>query len=121
MKQLRDRMIGLRDIAYSNRRKKGFMSFCQATPIHFFIVLEVAIAQLEDKKLNFEELVKLLPGNLGSRSTIGYVLDDFVRLGYMSKSVGTDKRKRVFAVSKTGLRLLDDYFEQRQVSLREVA
>jgi hypothetical protein len=112
MKQLRDRMIGLRDIAYSNRRKKGFMAFCQATPIHFFIVLEVAIAQLEDKKL---------PGNLGSRSTIGYVLDDFVRLGYMSKSVGADKRKRVFAVSKTGLRLLDDYFEQRQVSLKEVA
>jgi hypothetical protein len=46
MKQLRDRMIALRDIAYSNRRKRGFMSFCQSTPIHFYIVLEVGIAQL---------------------------------------------------------------------------
>ena len=121
MKQLRDRMIALRDIAYSNRRKRGFMSFCQSTPIHFYIVLEIAIAQLGGKKLNFERLVKLLPGNLGSRSTISYILDDFVRLGYMSKSVGEDKRKRVFAVSKNEMGLLDSYFEKRQVSLREVA
>ena len=121
MKQLRDRMIGVRDLAYSNRRKRGFMSFCQSTPIHFFIVLEVAIAQLSGKRLNFERLIQLLPGNLGSRSTIGYVLEDFVRLGYMSKSVGEDKRKRVFAVSKTGMQSLDDYFEKRQVSLKEVA
>jgi len=39
----------------------------------------------------------------------------------MVKSVGVDKRKRVFAVSKKGLELLDGYFEKRQVSLREVA
>jgi len=75
MKQLRDRMIALRDIAYSNRSKRGFMSFCQSTPMHFYIVLEVGIAQLSGKRLNFERLVQLL----------------------------------------------DDYFEKRQVSLREVA
>ena len=121
MKQLKERMRGVRDLAYGNRRQRGFMAFCQSTPIHFYIVLEIAIAQLEEKNLNFERLVKLLPGNLGSRSTIGTILDDFVRLGYMNKSVGVDKRKRVFAVSKTGLELLDDYFEKRQLSLREVA
>jgi len=121
MKQLKERMRVVRDLAYGNRRQRGFMSFCQSTPIHFYIVLEIAIAQLEGNKINFERLVYLLPGNLGSRSTIGSILDDFVRLGYMVKSVGVDKRKRVFAVSKKGLELLDGYFEKRQVSLREVA
>ena len=107
MKQLKERMRVVRDLAYGNRRQKGFMSFCQSTPIHFYIVLEIAIAELEGNKIN--------------RSTIGSILDDFVRLGYMVKSVGVDKRKRVFAVSKKGLELLDGYFEKRQVSLREVA
>ena len=102
MKQLRDRMIGVRDLAYSNRRKRGFMSFCQSTPIHFFIVLEVGIAQLSGKKLYFERLIQLLPGNLGSRSTIGYVLDDFVRLGYMSKSVERISGKGVLRLAKRG-------------------
>ena len=67
MKQLKERMRVVRDLAYGNRRQRGFMSFCQSTPIHFYIVLEIAIAQLEGNKINFERLVYLLPGNLGSK------------------------------------------------------
>ena len=121
MKQLRDRMINVRDTLIRARRQKGFMSFWHLSPLHTILVLEISIAELGGDRLNFERLVKLLPFSLGSRSTIGYVLDDFVRLKYLVKNVGSDRRKRVYSVSPGSMKLLDDWFKERAVSLREVA
>ena len=121
MKQLRARMIEVREVLSRSRRQKGFMSFWHSSPLHTFLVLEIAIAELGGDRLNFERLVKLLPWNLGSRSTVGYVLDDFVSRKYLVKSVGSDRRKRVYSVSVGAMKLLDKWFEERAVSLREVA
>lgn len=121
MKQLRDRMIEVRDTLYKSKRQKGFMSFWHLSPLHTILVLEIAIAELSGDRLNFERLVKLLPFSLGSRSTIGYVLDDFVRLKYLVKNVGSDRRKRVYSVCPGAMQLLDDWFKERAVSLKEVA
>ena len=121
MKQLRDRMINVRDTLIRAKRQKGFMSFWHLSPLHTILVLEIAIAELGGDRLNFERLVKLLPYSLGSRSTVGYVLDDFVRLKYLVKNVGSDRRKRVYSISASSMQLLDDWFKERAISLREVA
>lgn len=121
MKQLRARMIEVREVLSRSKRQKGFMSFWHSSPLHTFLVLEIAIAELGGDRLNFERLVKLLPWNLGSRSTVGYVLDDFVSRKYLCKNVGSDKRKRVYSVCPASMKLLDGWFKERAVSLREVA
>ena len=121
MKQLRDRMIEVRDTLYKSKRQKGFMSFWHLSPLHTILVLEIAIAELGGDRLNFERLVKLLPFSLGSRSTVGYVLDDFVKRKYLCKNVGSDRRKRVYSVCPGSMQLLDDWFKERAVSLKEVA
>ena len=94
MKQLRDRMITVRDQYYKSRRQKGFMSFWWSSPIHTVLVLEVAIANASSKSINFEAIVKLLPSGLGSRSTVASVLDDFVARGYMCKERGRIRGKK---------------------------
>ena len=121
MKQLRDRMINVRDQFYKSRRQKGFMSFWWSSPIHTVLVLEVAIANASSKSINFEAIVKLLPVSMGSRSTIATVLDDFVARGYMNKDVGKDKRKRVYRMGDDSMQLLNEWFTERQRSLRAVA
>ena len=121
MKQLRDRMINVRDQFYKSRRQKGFMSFWWSSPIHTVLVLEVAIANASSKSINFETIVKLLPSSLGSRSTIATVLDDFVARGYMLKESGTDKRKRVYRICNKQMIYLDQWFTERQVSLKAVS
>lgn len=121
MKQLRDRMINMREVMGRAKRQKGFMSLWLTSQLNIILVLEIAIAELGGDRLNFERLVKLLPFSLGSRSTIGYVLDDFVRLKYLVKNVGSDRRKRVYSVSPGAMKLLDDWFKERAVSLKEVA
>ena len=121
MKQLRDRMINVRDQFYKSRRQKGFMSFWWSSPTHVVLVLEVAIANASSKSINFETIVKLLPGSMGSRSTIATVLDDFVARGYMCKDVGKDKRKRVYRVCEGSMDLINDWFTKRDFSLKAVS
>lgn len=89
--------------------------------LNTLLVLEIAIAELGGNRLNFEGLVKLLPYSLGSRSTVGYVLDDFVRRKYLNKNIGSDRRKRVYSISAGSMQLLNSWFKERAVSLREVA
>jgi len=120
MKQLRDRMISVRDQYYKSRRQRGFMSFWWSSPLHTILVLEVAIANASSKSINFETIVKLLPSSMGSRSTVATVLDDFVARGYMSKDVGKDKRKRVYRVCEGSMNLMNDWFTKRDFSLKAV-
>jgi len=121
MKQLKDRMIEARDEFYRNRRKRGFMSFWWSDPLHYLLVLEVAIANVSRKSINFEAIVKLLPGSMGSRSTIATVLEDFVARGYMRKEQGKDKRKRVYRVCGEPMLLINDYYTNRDFSLKAVS
>jgi len=121
MKQLRDRMMSVRDQFYKSRRQRGFMSFWWSSPLHVVLVLEVAIADASSKSINFEAIVKLLPSSLGSRSTIATVLDDYVARGYMNKDVGKDKRKRVYRMGDDSMQLLNEWFTERQRSLRAVS
>ena len=121
MKQLEARMISVRDKIYKSRRQKGFMSFWWSSQLHTVLVLEVAIANASSKSINFETIVKLLPSSLGSRSTIATVLDDFVARGYMLKESGKDKRKRVYRICNKQMVYLDQWFTERQVSLKAVS
>ena len=121
MKQLEARMIEAKDQFYRNRRQRGFMSFWWSDPLHYVLVLEVAIANASSKSINFETIVKLLPSSLGSRSTIATVLDDFVARGYMLKESGKDKRKRVYRICNKQMVYLDQWFTERQVSLKAVS
>ncbi len=110
MKQLEARMIEAKDQFYRNRRQRGFMSFWWSNPLHYVLVLEVAVANASSKSINFETIVKLLPSSLGSRSTIATVLEDYVARKYMSKDVGKDKRKRVYRVCDSSMQLLNEWF-----------
>ena len=121
MKQLKDRMIEARDEFHRNRRKRGFMAFWWSDPLHYVLVLEVAIANVSSKSINFEAIVKLLPSGLGSRSTVASVLDDFVARGYMCKDQGKDKRKRVYRICKEQMVYLDQWFTERHRSLKAVS
>ena len=121
MKQLEARMIEAKDQFYRNKRQRGFMSFWWSDPLHYVLVLEVAIANASSKSINFETIVKLLPSSLGSRSTVASVLDDFVARGYMSKEAGKDKRKRVYRICNKQMIYLDQWFTERQVSLKAVS
>jgi len=121
MKQLRDRMISVRDQFYKSRRQRGFMSFWWSSPLHTILVLEVAIANASSKSINFETIVKLLPSSMGSRSTVATVLEDYVARGYMSKDIGKDKRKRVYRMCNDSMQLLNEWFTERQRSLKAVA
>ena len=121
MKQLKDRMITVRDQFYKSRRQKGFMSFWWSSPIHTVLVLEVAIANASSKSINFEAIVKLLPSSLGSRSTVASVLDDFVARGYMCKEAGKDKRKREYRICDKQMVYLDQWFTERHRSLKAVS
>jgi len=121
MKQLRDRMMSVRDQYYKSRRQRGFTAFWFSSPLHTILVLEVAIANASSKSINFEAIVKLLPVSMGSRSTIATVLDDFVARGYMNKDVGKDKRKRVYRMGDDSMQLLNEWFTERQRSLRAVS
>ena len=121
MKQLEARMVEARDEFYRNKRRKGSMAFWWSDPLHYLLVLEVAIADASSKSINFETIVKLLPSSMGSRSTIATVLDDFVARGYMCKDVGKDKRKRVYRVCEGSMDLINDWFTKRDFSLKAVS
>ena len=121
MKQLRDRMMSVRDQYYKSRRKRGFTAFWFSSPLHTILVLEVAIANASSKSINFEAIVKLLPVSMGSRSTIATVLEDFVAREYMNKDVGKDKRKRVYRMGDDSMQLLNEWFTERQRSLKAFA
>ena len=121
MKHLKGRMEVARDEFYRNRRNRGFMSFWWSDPLHYILGLEVAIADVSGKSINFEAIVKLLPSSMGSRSTIASVLDDYVARGYMCKAVGKDKRKRVYRMCNESMQLLNEWFTERQRSLKAVS
>ena len=114
-------MMSVRDQYYKSRRQRGFTAFWFSSPLHTILVLEVAIANASSKSINFEAIVKLLPVSMGSRSTIATVLDDFVARGYMNKDVGKDKRKRVYRMGDDSMQLLNEWFTERQRSLRAVS
>jgi len=120
MKQLEVRMTEARDEFHRNRRKKGFMSFWWSSQLHTVLVLEVAIANASSKSINFETIVKLLPSSLGSRSTIATVLEDFVAREYMCKAKGKDKRKRIYRICKEPMLLVNQYYTNRDFSLKAV-
>jgi len=121
MKQFNSRMVEARDEFYRNRRDKGFMAFWWLDPLHYVLVLEVAIADASSKSINFEAIVKLLPSSMGSRSTVATVLDDFVARGYMCKKVGKDKRERVYTICKDSMVLMNEWFTKRDFSLKAVS
>tara|TARA_X000001388_G_C2225909_1_gene121133 strand:+ start:1184 stop:1549 length:366 start_codon:yes stop_codon:yes gene_type:complete len=121
MKQLRDRMINAKEYFYRGKRDKGIISFMQLSPLHYAIMLEVGIGHLEEKKINFEILIKRLPNSLGSRSTVGSILNDYVARKFFCKGTGGDKRKRVYGICPSTLQLINVWFEEQKVSLREVA
>jgi len=121
MKQLEARMVEAKDQFYRNRRQRGFMAFWWSDPLHYVLVLEVAIANASSKSINFETIVKLLPGSMGSRSTIATVLDDFVARGYMCKKVGKDKRERVYTICKDSMVLMNEWFMKMDFSLKAVS
>jgi len=121
MKQFRDRMIADRDKFNRFRRQRGFMWFWLTDPLHFFLVLEVAIADVSGKSINFEAIVKLLPSSLGSRSTVATVLDDFVARKYMCKKVGKDKRERVYTICPEAMKVLQEWYMSGDFSLKAVS
>ena len=121
MKQLKGRMEEARDEFYRNRRNRGFMSFWWSDPLHYLLVLEVAIADASSKSINFEAIVKLLPSSMGSRSTVATVLDDFVARKYMCKKVGEDKRRRDYVMCPEAMQLINDWFTKRDFSIKAVS
>ena len=121
MKQLKSRMVEARDEFYRNKRRKGFMSFWWSDPLHYLLVLEVAIADASSKSINFEAIVKLLPNSMGSRSTIATVLDDYVARKYMCKKVGKDRRERVYTICPEAMKLINEWFTKRDFSLKAVS
>ncbi len=121
MKQLNSRMVEARDEFYRNRRRKGFMSFWWSDPLHYLLVLEVAIADASSKSINFEAIVKLLPNSMGSRSTVATVLEDFVARKYMCKKVGEDRRERVYTICPEAMKLINEWFTKRDFSLKAVS
>ena len=121
MKQLKDRMISLRDIYYKSRRQRGFLAFWCSSPLHTIVVLEVAIADASSKSINFEAIVKLLPSSMGSRSTIATVLEDFVARKYMCKKVGEDKRRRDYVMCPEAMQLINEWFTKRDFSIKAVS
>lgn len=121
MKQLKDRMISAREYFYRGKREKGIISFMQLSPLHYAIMLEVGIGHLEEKKINFEILIKRLPSSLGSRSTVGSILNDYVARKFFCKGTDGDKRKKVYGICPGSLQLINVWFEEQKVSLKGVA
>ena len=115
---LKGRMIDARDSYYRGLRVSKFTKFWLQSPLHYAIVLEIGVAELDGSCINFEGLMKRLP-NLGSRSTVGYVVDDFIQAKFVCKSVGQDKRKRFYTVCPNVWRELESWFRFWKVSLKE--
>ena len=122
MKQLRDRLIALRDHANQGYRSE-VIRLMQESPLHYMVLIEVSIAYLhEGRSINFENLVKQLHSGLGSRSTIASVLEDYIYKKFMiKKECKEDKRWRVYEPTKVALQELNRYLERRHRMLREVA
>ena len=122
MKQLKDRLIALRDHANQGYRSE-VIRLMQESPLHYMVLIEVSIAYLhEGRSINFENLVKQLHGGLGSRSTIASVLEDYIYKKFMiKKQCKEDKRWRVYEPTKVALQELNRYLERRHRMLREVA
>ena len=122
MKQLRDRLIALRDHANQGYRSE-VIRLMQESPLHYMVLIEVSIAYLhEGRSINFENLVKQLHSGLGSRSTIASVLEDYIYKKFMIKrACKKDKRWRVYEPTKVALQELNRYLERRHRMLREVA
>ena len=122
MKQLRDRLIALRDHANQGYRSE-VIRLMQESPLHYMVLIEVSIAYLQEgRSINFENLVKQLHGGLGSRSTIASVLEDYIYKKFMiKKQCKEDKRWRVYEPTKVALQELNRYLERRHRMLREVA
>jgi len=97
------------------------MSFWWSDPLHYLLVLEVAIADASSKSINFEAIVKLLPNSMGSRSTVATVLEDFVARKYMCKKVGEDRRERVYTICPEAMKLINEWFTKRDFSLKAVS
>lgn len=121
MKQLKDRLIALRDHANQGFRSE-VIRLMQESPLHYMVLIEVSIAYLEGRSINFENLVKQLHTSLGSRSTIASVLEDYIYKKFMiKKACKKDKRWRVYEPTKVALQELNRYLERRHRMLREVA
>lgn len=121
MKQLKDRLIALRDHANQGYRSE-VIRLMQESPLHYMVLIEVSIAYLEGRSINFENLVKQLHGGLGSRSTVANVLEDYIYKKFMIKKLcNEDKRWRVYEPTKVALQELNRYLERRHRMLREVA
>lgn len=122
MKQLKDRLIALRDHANQGYRSE-VIRLMQESPLHYMVLIEVSIAYLGvEDSINFEKLVKQLHSGLGSRSTIASVLEDYIYKKFMIKRpCKKDKRWRVYEPTKVALHELNRYLERRHRMLREVA
>ena len=122
MKQLRDRLILLREQYDRGARMRGAVAFMHSSPLHYLIMLEVATACLGNKCLNFEGIVKRIPTKYGSRSTINTLLVDYVARGYFGKDVNPgDKRSKVYCATKETLKDLNIMIENSRRMLKVVA
>lgn len=122
MKDLvKERLIYQRDNFYSDKRKKGIVAFMMQSPLHFSILLEVAIAELEGEPNCFEDLISLIPSRYGSRSTINTILNDYVAQDYFCKRTSKDdKREKVYTVCKDWFPDVYGWINNRHKSLKEV-
>ena len=122
MKDLvKERLISQRDNFYKDKRKKGIVAFMMQSPLHFAILLEVSIAELEGEPNCFEDLIKYIPSRYGSRSTINTILNDFVARKYFCKRTSKDdKREKVYSVCPGQLELIFGWVNSRHLSLKEV-
>ena len=121
MKQLRDRLIALREHANQGLRNH-VTRLMQESPLHYHVMIEVSIAYLEGRSINFENLVKQLHTSLGCRSSVANVLEDYIYKKFMiKKQCKEDKRWRVYEPTEVALHELNRYLERRHRMLREVA
>ena len=122
MKDLvKERLIYQRNQFYKDKRKKGIVAFMMQSPLHFVILLEVAIAELDGEPNCFEDLIKYIPSRYGSRSTINSILNDYVAQNYFCKRTSKhDKREKVYTVCKDWFPEVFGWVNNRYKSLKEV-
>ena len=84
MKQLRDRLIALRD--HANQGLRNHVTVNARKSLALSSNDRSKYCLLRGKSLNFENLVKQLHTSLGSRSTVANVLEDYIYKKFMIKN-----------------------------------
>ena len=114
-------MNQFKNVYVSSFKEKEY-SFLFATPVHLIISCEIASATWEHREINFEQICELVPKKLGSRSTIGKVLNDAVASEYFLKDGSkNDARKRYYVLGSKYESFLGKWIDSIGIGFREVA